>query len=559
MSQWQRTSRKGRILVLLCGVVLAGSLLLTRTPAASPEPLIILEEDEPQTPYPFLAWTMSEQRLAELLFDRFFCLTGGGAIESRVFTAPWTIRATGMDVSLNPHLKFANGTPVSLDDVAFTLGEVYRRKDLGHRVGEWYAATFGNVEPITPGDGSIPFLVPMPETGAELSLSTTALLSRKSLVNSAGSAGAASSAGSRIDFSASRRRPVGTGPFYPSQTIENFRSISLVRNPHRLSPEGAAPEASRITSLTLLYGQDAAFQKELMEGGRADLWVSPPPSVLPEFRGQSERFGVRSYDLKQWWYVAVNFQNVHLQKPLVREALDLVLPRADLLAKFGGDSATAISGPFLPGSAFAPDDVTPTALDVKLADARMAAAGYRRISGQYGDGQGRITLLLGVEEDIYNDQGDVLFAMVDAWTRFGITVQARPIRPGDWRTLIDTGKAGTTFDLILGRWNVDREAGALELFTGATRSSRSINLFGYANPAVDRVVREFQKERRGPERESLMKGLHRLLHQDRPYLFLWSLQVQSIYRRDRITGFRPSPFYFFTDIEQIARTEGKGE
>ena len=34
--------------------------------------LVVLEEDEPQATYPFLARTMSESRLAELLFTRFF-------------------------------------------------------------------------------------------------------------------------------------------------------------------------------------------------------------------------------------------------------------------------------------------------------------------------------------------------------------------------------------------------------------------------------------------------------------------------------------------------------
>jgi len=547
---------RAALLAALAPLAAAGLLLAPDRPAADfPEArageapsLVVLEEDEPQTTYPLLAWTMSEQRLAELLFDRFFHLSVSGAVGSRVFQAPWRAGARDLELTLRPGLKFSNGRPVTFDDVAFTVNEVYRRQDLGHRSADFHAATFGNVQQVTPSDGSVPFQVAMPEVDAERYLLTTALFSREAVAGKAG----------RPDLEGTRRQPVGTGPFAPPQPIDNFRQVRLDRNPQRpppaTPPDGAAP----VRSVTLLYAQDAAFQKELMQGSRADLWVSPPPAVLPELRAQADRFGVRSYDLRQWWYVALDPTQPDLARPEVREALDRVVPRQALLARFGGDSARPISGPFTPGSAWAPEDVVPTPEDPKGAEQRILAAGYRREGGALVGPSGRVSLVLGVEEDIYNDYSDVLFALVDAFTRFGFAVQARPIRPHDWRTVLAEGRAAATYDLVLGRWNVDREVGVLDLFASPGRSRRPLNLFGYSNPEVDRLVRAFHGERRGPERESLMKRLHRLLHQDRPYLFLWTLEVQSVYRRDRLTGFRPSPYYYFTDIDQVAWRPGAG-
>ena len=51
--------------------------------------LVVLEEAEPQTPYPLLAQSMSEQRLAELLFDRLFEASRTGAPTSPVFEGDW--------------------------------------------------------------------------------------------------------------------------------------------------------------------------------------------------------------------------------------------------------------------------------------------------------------------------------------------------------------------------------------------------------------------------------------------------------------------------------------
>jgi len=536
------------LVVLGSGFLLSG--LLAEPSAAVAEDvraLVILEEDEPQATYPFMARTMSESRLAELLFTRFFTRDVGGDMESKLFEAGWTAHPPNLSLAVKEGLKFSDGSPVTFSDVSFTLNDVYRRSDVGHEVGAWYSKVFGDAQQITPLHGSIRFQVEMPDDGAERYLMTSVLLSRKAL---------SSADDGKIHLDTSKRQPTGTGPFYAKDSIKSFDDVLLHRNPHR--PVNIR-KGQPVDAVRLLYDRDAALQKELMEGGRADLWVAPPPAVLPPFRNESKRYGIRSYDLMQWWFMALNHANPALADPLVREALDLAIPRGQLVEKFGGDSARPTSGPFLPGSAWAPGDVEPTPENRDRVIVLMQQAGYSREGGRWVKGGEGFTLRLGVQSDIADDFSDVVYGFQDAWESVGFRVRVKNIRPSDWRAKVESGQAAENWDVILGRWNLDREEGVLELFSSSSAEGRQVNLFKYKSKEVDGIVSDFYQESSGPAREALMQKLHRRLHEDRPYLFLWTLQVQSIYRRDRLAGFRPSPFYYFTQVDKIAWKESAAE
>ncbi len=544
MSRWSRQS--ARVALALGG--LAVLLPLGRgghqvQAEDAPQELVVLEEDEPQTTYPFNARTMAEQRLSELLFDRMFIHGTGGDIESNIVEPGWIARPPNLTFTLKDDLKFSDGTTASFGDLAFTVNDVYRRSDVGHGLATWYARVFGDAQQITPTTGSVRFLVQMPETGAERYLLTTALLSQNALT-----------ANGRVDLEATRRTPVGTGPFHAATSIENFDDIRLQRNPHRPLPKALEGKDDRepVRAMRLLYDQDAARQNELMEGSRADLWVTPPPAVLPTYRNQKERYAVRGYDLNQWWYAALNHEHPWLGKPEVRQALDLVIQREQLVAKFGVDSARPTSGPFLPGSAWTPTDQVPTPFDRDAAATHLLAAGLTRTASGWRAGAEAVEIRLGVQADLLDDFNDVVYGVIAGWEDLGFKVRVRGIRAPDWTAKIEAGRAGEEFDAILGRWNLDREEAALELFRAREGTGPSTNLFGWTDPEIEQILKDFYGEKSGPVREALMQKLHRTVSEKRPYLFLWTVQIQSVIRRDRVVGFRPAPFYYFTNIDRAA-------
>ncbi len=102
--------RRTLLLACLLSPVLALPGAMSEATAQEDRPLVILEEDEPQTTYPFLARTMSESRLAELLFDRFFTLSSGGDVQSRIFDAGWSAKPPNLSLTVAEGTKFSDGS-----------------------------------------------------------------------------------------------------------------------------------------------------------------------------------------------------------------------------------------------------------------------------------------------------------------------------------------------------------------------------------------------------------------------------------------------------------------
>lgn len=544
----RQTALAAALLALSAGLMLPG--IASSLDWAS-RVLVVLEEGEPQWPYPFMARSMSEQRLSELLFQRLFRVSTGGELVSDVFEPGWTQIPPELRVDVKEDLKFCDGRSADFSDVAFTMNSVYRRSDIGHQLAPTYTSLFDDAQQVSYRHGNLGFKVAMPETGAAYYLINTPLLSQAALGES--------DPFKVPDVTAHRRKPVGTGPFCaPAAGIRDFDDIRLDRNPYKPIPDRLAKdsELTPVQKIRLRYDQDPAMQKQLIQGGRADIWVAPPPAVLPEFRNQSSRFGVRGYELKQQWFVAVNVGEEPLSDPRVREALDKTIPREELAAKLGEDAARLSSGPFPPGSAWSPPDALPTALDPAGADKLLEWAGFAKKGGVWAKDGKLLTIKLGVQADILDDANDVVYGLSEAWIQAGFAVEVQGITLKRWREDIEGGDMEHDFDLILGRWNTYREDSMIELFTWSENEPRPLNLFRYHDDVLNDLSVAFWSETHMPEREALMQQFHKRAARERPYLFLWNLNISSVYRRDRVAGFRPTPFYFFTEVQNLAWRSG---
>jgi peptide/nickel transport system substrate-binding protein len=103
------------------------------------------------------------------------------------------------------------------------------------------------------------------------------------------------------------------------------------------------------------------------------------------------------------------------------------------------------------------------------------------------------------------------------------------------------------FDLVLAEWTFDHSVNIYSLFHSTEAGAGQNNLGGYANPEVDRLLEE---SRAAPNSEALRAvygELHRILHRDIPYVFLWSLHRYAAVS-SRIENVRLHPFYFFTHV-----------
>ena len=143
-------------------------------------------------------------------------------------------------------------------------------------------------------------------------------------------------------------RPNGTGPY----------SGSMGRRGVTFEAKKNAHHDPKIEGLSLQEGGDPLVQvRTLLNNGVQGIIAVPPP-----YRAEvssSDELSLKAYDLRSWWFVAINQEKPYLADKRVRQALNLILDRTDLREKSIGvkpgeqnSPCEFISGPFVQTSPY---------------------------------------------------------------------------------------------------------------------------------------------------------------------------------------------------------------
>jgi peptide/nickel transport system substrate-binding protein len=341
-----------------------------------------------------------------------------------------------------------------------------------------------------------------------------------------------------VGADADRSKVVGTGP-YAFQEWCATGEIRFAANPAYYR-EGQ-PGIDRVAATVV---PDDNIRNELLRYGAVDLVPQVRPRDIPALE---ELSGVRLYPYStlSYSFIGVNFRNPVLRNPLVRRALARGLNRGEMLRAHYGNRGTVISGPFPPSSWAYNYDVKPWEYDATAAAALLAQAG-----AEDSDGDGVLALdgrplsfrFVALARD--EAQKAVVLDVQQQLKNLGIEVKVRFLEPMAWKKTVFEEH---DFDLVLAEWTFDNSVNVFTLFHSTEAGVGMNNLGGYANPAVDRLLEESRAATDSEVLRTVYGELHRQLHGDLPYLFLWSLDRYAAVA-SRIDRVRLHPFYFFSYV-----------
>ena len=96
------------------------------------------------------------------------------------------------------------------------------------------------------------------------------------------------------------------------------------------------------------------------------------------------------------------------------------------------------------------------------------------------------------------------------------------LRPIDLNTLNEKALAHD-FDAMLSGWGIDTSMD-LRFAFHSEEAEGGYNFGGYANPEVDRLIEEVQRQRDLAAAKPLLDRLQEILHEEQPYTLLWEPQ-----------------------------------
>jgi peptide/nickel transport system substrate-binding protein len=333
--------------------------------------------------------------------------------------------------------------------------------------------------------------------------------------------------------------PVGSGPFQFTEWT-HAGEIRFARNPSYKRDKGGVS----IDEIEVSPVPDDNIRNELLRYGAVDLLPQVRPKDIPALE-ELTSVRLHPYSTLSYSYIGLNFRNPLIRNKLVRQALVSGLNREDMLKAHYGNRGTIISGPFPPASWAYNFDVKPWAYDARRAAALLDEAGAVD-SNKDGvrEWEGKPIVLRVVSLAQSEVQKAVVLDLQQQIKNLGLTADVRFMEPMAWKKAVFEDH---DFDLVLAEWTFDNSVNIYTLFHSTQTGPNQNNFGGYSNPDVDRLLDESRDAANSEMLRAEYGELHKVLRDDLPYLFLWSLNRYAAIS-SRIDNVRLHPFYFFSYV-----------
>jgi len=489
------------------------------------------EESLPTTMNPLYANSMVDRRAQELVFDRlFFNDAITNELRSRVVDK-WELADGGRAVklTLKADVKWHDGKPMTSRDVCFTVKAMLDPKTPSP-VAEGYREVLSDCEVQGNQVALIRFTKVVHNPRERLGF---AILPEGAFQGTAISPD--------LEFSA---RPLGTGPYKGSRGRRGV-TFDAFANAHH---------APTIAQFLLQEGGDPLVQVKTIVNNGVQGIIAVPPQYRPELSSHDE-VALKSYDLRSWWFIAVNTSKGALADKRVRQGLNNMLDRTELRqltigVKPGEQNSPCefISGPFVQSSPFYNRSVpTVDRSDRNKAEGLLTAAGLVKTGGRWHYKGQPITLRIGMLAPLDNEAPDLLSQIGNQLGAGGFDRQEFKISPDEWTRKVLTGQA-SEYDLIVGKWSFGIVEDVNDLFQSRKGRDGQQNIFNYSNPEVDAILQQYDGAHTDFAAQDAYHALHAKLDDELPYLFLWKLDTKSAWRTE-VRGNVIAPYYYFTEVD----------
>lgn len=226
------------------------------------------------------------------------------------------------------------------------------------------------------------------------------------------------------------------------------------------------------------------------------------------------------YPSMSFSYIGLNQKNPLFSDRRVRVALSHLINRERLLKDVYQDLATPVSGTFFSGSAAYDKNIKPYPFDPVKAKALLKEAGWSDTDGDGildKDGKPfKFTLIFPGVNPSYTRMTPIL---KEDFAAAGIQLEVLAL---EWSVVIQRME-GRNFDAVMAGWSTPLNSDPYQLWHSKNASTAgSSNFISFANPEADRLIEVLHKTFDDDARTAIYHKFHKLLHEEQPYLFLFS-------------------------------------
>jgi len=312
------------------------------------------------------------------------------------------------------------------------------------------------------------------------------------------------------------RKPVGTGP-YKFVRWDAKQKVVLERNPNywfaRRTPHIDRIVFKFITDETA--AMEAVKKQEIDDyEPTAEQWMREATESIVTDHFRRMKFNGLFFN-----YIGWNEKTVFFQDRRVRLAMTYSVPREEILKYRLYDLGSVVSGPFYVNSDAYDRSIEPWPYDLDKARRLLDEAGWKDTNGDgIRDKNGkafRFQLLVPQGRMLYRD---IAVRLLGELKKIGVEMSLREL---DWASFIKE-LDDQNFEAVSLGWSLSLEEDPYQLWHSSQTGASGSNFVWFSSAEADKLIEESRSEFDEAKRNVLFRRLHRILHEEQPYTFLFN-------------------------------------
>jgi peptide/nickel transport system substrate-binding protein len=229
------------------------------------------------------------------------------------------------------------------------------------------------------------------------------------------------------------------------------------------------------------------------------------------------------YQRTAYRYMGYNLQRDLFKDKKLRTALSYAVPVDDIVKEIYFGLASRTTGPFVPGGQFYDSSIVPIPLDLDKSKQLLEEAGWKDtnengVRDKTIDGklvELRFDLMIFSDSPMYLSIGETIKSSM---RQVGVDVLLSPTK---WALMLQKLRK-KEFDATILGWVADWKSDPYQIWHGSQADLPDSSNYGYQNPEVDKAIDELRVTMDEEEQVKLYYKIHRLIHEDQPYTFLYA-------------------------------------
>ncbi len=418
----------------------------------------------------------------------------------------YDISSDGLEITfrIRDNVHFSDGVPVTTDDVIFTYETIINPNVDAADIANYYR----DVEKVIKlSDREVKFIMKRPYFKALEVLSFWDVGIYPKHIYEFENA---------EQFNKRVSNPVGSGP-YIFEKWDVGQQITLRRNENYWGPK---PKLKKVI-YKFISNPIAAVQA--LRSHEVDI-IIPEPDQFSDLVNDTE-FKNKFNCIACWkpgvpfYYLGWNHDTPFFKDKRVRLAMTHIVDREEIISKLLKGHSKMITGPYYINGAQNDSAIKPWPYDLNRARKLLDEAGWVDSDGDgLRDKDGvtfRFKFMYSSASALYERLAKLL---KDEAARVGIEVIPEPY---EWSVLIPR-LSDRKFEAIVMGWGGDIIEDNYQLFHSSQIGNRGSNYVGFNNAKADWLLEEIRCTMDEEERNKMCHQLHRILHGEQPYTFLFA-------------------------------------